>query len=338
MHAGSLWGYVWQRMINKLFKKIKMKITTEEIAQQDILTEVLAGLSEERKRLPSKLFYDKKGSMLFDRICELDEYYPTRSEIKIMQDNIEELGALLGEGTLLIELGSGSSTKIRLLLDYIPGLAGYVPVDISEQHLIESAETLNKDYPHIKIYPLVADYTKMFEIPAIENNHDHKAVYFPGSTIGNFTRNEAKEFLGRIAEIAGPNGALVIGVDLKKDVCILEAAYNDGKSITADFNLNILKHMNNELDTNFNTDNFEHFAFYNEEFGRIEMHLVSKAEQEIQIGDNEIKFGKGEHIITEYSYKYTLEEFAELASDYFGVKKVWVDDNNLFSVQYLRVK
>ncbi len=315
-----------------------MKIATEITVDEDILSEVLSGLSKKPKRLSSKFFYDKKGSELFDRICELDEYYPTRTEIKIMQDNIEEIGALLGEGTLLIELGSGSSIKIRLLLDHIPGLAAYIPVDISEQHLIESAEILNKDYPKINIYPLVADYTKNFEIPKIEKKYDHIAVYFPGSTVGNFTPNNAKKFLGRIAEAIGSNGGLIIGVDLKKDVSILEAAYNDKDGVTAEFNLNILAHLNNELETNFVLSNFEHLAFYNEEFGRIEMHLVSKIDQKIILGKKEIIFEKGEHIITEYSYKYDVKGFAELVSDYFYVKKVWKDENDLFSVQYLRVK
>ncbi len=315
-----------------------MKTITEEIVPEDILSEVLTGLKQSPKRLPSKLFYDKRGSELFDDICELDEYYPTRTEIKIMNDNIEEMGALLGEGTLLIELGSGSSIKIRLLLDYIPGLAGYVPVDISEKHLLESADILRKDYPHIDIYPVVADYTNKFEVPEIKKKYSHKAVYFPGSTIGNFTRPEAKEFLGRIAKIVGRNGGLVIGVDLKKDIDFLNAAYNDKRGVTAEFNLNILDHINNELGTGFDPRNFEHYAFYNEEQGRIEMHLVCKADHDVRVNDTTIHFEEGEHIITEYSNKYTVEEFAGLATDYFDVRKVWTDKENLFSVQYLRVK
>lgn len=315
-----------------------MKNIIEDTTQEDILSEVLTGLSLDQKRLPSKLFYDKRGSELFDEICNLDEYYPTRTEIKIMQDNIKEIGSLLGEGTLLIELGSGSSIKIRLLLDFIPGLAGYVPVDISQAHLMKSAEILKRDYPHIDIYPVDADYTKEFEIPVIKKHYNHKAVYFPGSTIGNFTRNEAKEFLGRIAKIIGANGGLVIGVDLKKDITTLEAAYNDRKGITSEFNLNILKHINNELDTEFDQGKFEHYAFFNREFGRIEMHLVSNEKHFVRINGSQIHFENGEHIITEYSNKYTLEEFAELASDDFEVKKTWTDENNLFSVQYLRVK
>ena len=261
----------------------------------------------------------KRGSELFDEICELDEYYPTRTEIKIMQDNIEEIGSLLGEGTLLIELGSGSSIKIRLLLDYIPGLAGYVPVDISEKHLIESvAEYLKKDYPHIDIYPFVADYTKDFSIPRNQKILlIIKLFIIPVLQLVILHREEAKEFLGRIAKIIGPNGGLVIGVDLKKDIKILEAAYNDKKGITAEFNLNILNHINTELNTKFDRDNFNHYAFFNKEFGRIEMHLVSNREQDIKINGSSVHFNNGEHIITEYSNKYTPEEFAELASDNF---------------------
>jgi len=315
-----------------------MTIKTEEITQEDILSEVLDNLMMPVKQLPSKLFYDEKGSRLFDKICELEEYYPTRTEMQIMIDNIEEMSALLGEGTLLIELGSGSSLKIRLLLDNIPGLAGYVPVDISSKHLIQSCETLKEDYPHLDIFPLVADYTKDFELPEINKPFDHKAVYFPGSTIGNFTLPQSKEFLGRIAKLCGKNGGLIIGVDLKKDRKTLEEAYNDKKGITSAFNLNILAHINNEVGSNFDLNKFQHFAFYNDDANRIEMHLISKENQNVKMNGSIINFEKGENILTEYSYKYTLESFAKLASDYFEVRKVWVDVDNLFSVQYLRVK
>jgi len=315
-----------------------MKIKTEEITKSDILTEVLNGLSKSPKMLPSKLFYDEKGSILFDEICELDEYYPTRTEMQIMQNNIKEMGELLGEGTMLIELGSGSSQKIKLLLDHIPGLAGYVPVDISSEHLISSSKVLKDKYPHINIFPLAADYTKYFELPLIDKHYDHRAVYFPGSTIGNFTKKEAKEFINRIADIAGENGGLIIGVDLKKDKHTLEAAYNDSKGVTAAFNLNMLNHINEELNSDFDVNKFKHFAFFNEEINRIEMHLVSEDEQVVNIDQSNFSFNKNEHIITEYSYKYTLEDFENIANDRFDVKRVWVDDHKLFSIQYLKVK
>ena len=311
---------------------------TEEIIQEEILSEVMEGLSLTPKRLPSKLFYDEKGSALFDDICKLDEYYPTRTELKIMEDNIEEMSTLLGEGTLLIELGSGSSIKIRLLLDNIPGLAGYVPVDISSGHLIQSAGVLKKLYPHIDIFPLAADYTKDFELPEINKPYDHKAVYYPGSTIGNFTPSKAKSFLERIAKICGQNGGVIIGVDLRKDKQILEAAYNDKDGVTAAFNLNILQHLNNELNSDFDPNKFQHHAFFDNKESRIEMHLISKENQKVHLNESTIYFEKDEAILTEYSYKYTLESFAELVSDNFEVRKVWIDKNHLFSIHYLRVK
>ena len=313
-----------------------MDVKQEEIIKEDIFSEVIEGLQSSPKYLPSKLFYDEKGSALFDEISRLEEYYPTRTEIRIMKDNIEEMSSLLGEGTLLIELGSGSSIKIRLLLDNIPGLAGYVPVDISAEHLHQTVETLKSEYPQIDIFPLAADYTKDFKLPEINNPYDHKAVYYPGSTIGNFTPKEAKEFLRRISKICGDNGGLIIGVDLKKDKQTLENAYNDKEGVTAGFNLNILEHINNELDSNFDIEKFRHFSFFNDEAGRIEMHLISKEVQNVRLNGSSIHFNKGESILTEYSYKYTLEEFRAVVSDFFEVRKVWTDKNNLFSVQYLR--
>ncbi len=315
-----------------------MTVKTEELTQSDILEEVIEGLTKKQKQLPSKLFYDEKGSELFDQICELEEYYPTRTEIKIMQDNISEMSALLGEGTMLVELGSGSSLKIRLLLDNIPGLAGYIPVDISTEHLIQSSKILEDDYPILDIFPLAADYTKVFDLPEIEKPYDHVAVYYPGSTIGNFQPHEAKDFLKRIAKICGSNGGLIIGIDLRKDINTVEAAYNDKKGITAMFNLNILERLNEELDSDFDLNLFKHFAFFNEKESRIEMHLISQVNQKVHLGGTIINFEMGESILTEYSYKYTLKSFADLASDYFDVKKVWTDKNNLFSIQYLRVK
>ena len=315
-----------------------MTIKTAELTQEDILEEVIEGLSKKQKQLPSKLFYDEKGSALFDQICDLEEYYPTRTEIKIMQDNILEMSSLLGEGTLLIELGSGSSLKIRLLLDNIPGLAGYIPIDISTEHLINSSQILKDDYPNLDIFPLAADYTKDFELPDIDKTFDHKAVYYPGSTIGNFEPAYAKDFLKRIAKICGDNGGFIIGVDLRKDADTLEAAYNDKKGITAAFNLNILQRLNEELYADFDLNMFKHFAFFNDKESRIEMHLISQINQEVHLGGSTISFEMGESILTEYSYKYTLQSFAKLASDYFNVKKVWTDKNNLFSIQYLRVK
>ncbi|PIW70621.1 MAG: L-histidine N(alpha)-methyltransferase [Ignavibacteriales bacterium CG12_big_fil_rev_8_21_14_0_65_30_8] len=315
-----------------------MDIKTDKNVNTEILSEVLNGLNQNPKMLPSKYLYDERGSQLFDEICELEEYYPTRTEMQIMQDNIIEIGELLGEGTLLIELGSGSSQKIKLLLDHIPGLAGYIPIDISSEHLLNSCKVLQEEYPDLNIFPLAADYTNSFSLPKLEIKYDHKAIYFPGSTIGNFTKKKAKEFINRIANIAGENGGLIIGVDLKKDKKILEDAYNDRKGITAEFNLNILNHLNDEINSDFDLVNFKHYAFFNEVEDRIEMHLISKKDQTVKIGDSSVEINNGEHIITEYSYKYTLEEFKELVSVHFELKKYWTDANNLFSIQYFKVK
>lgn len=313
-----------------------MYYTTKK--ENEILKEVLNGLTKQDKELPSKLFYDERGSHLFDEITRLHEYYPTRTEMQILEDNIAEIGGLLGEGTVLIELGSGSSRKIRLLLDNIPGLAAYIPIDISEYHLITSTAKLSSDYPDLEIIPLVADYTNEFSLPEINKPYDHISAFYPGSTIGNFRPEEAKNFLRRIAKLIGKNGGMIIGVDLKKDKETLEAAYNDSKGVTAEFNLNILEHINNETGSDFKPRNFQHVAFYNTYAGRIEMHLVSQVEQRVRLNGTVIELKKDEDILTEYSYKYTLKEFKDLINDFFEVRIVWTDKDNLFSVQYLRVR
>ncbi len=306
--------------------------------ENEIESIVREGLLGPHKELPSKLFYDQRGSKLFDEITRLTEYYPTRTEMKIMQENISEIGELLGEGTVLVELGSGSSEKIRLLLDNIPGLAAYIPIDISEEHLANSVNKLSRDYPGLKIIPLYADYTKTINLPGIPNPYDHISAFYPGSTIGNFKPLEAKNFLRRISRLIGRNGGIIIGVDLKKDKNVLEAAYNDATGITAEFNVNILRHINEETGSDFKTENFRHHAFYNPEQGRIEMHLISLADQIINMNGTALYLKKNDDIITEYSYKYTLKEFQNLVSDFFEVRNTWVDENQFFSVQYLRVK
>lgn len=297
--------------------------------------EIVAGLSREQKSLPSKLFYDEKGSKLFDKICELDEYYPTRTELKIMEDYIDEITSVFDNETLFIEFGSGSSLKTRLLLEHLDQIAGYIPVDISEEHLHKSVQKLHEDFPGLDIYPVAADYTKPLKLPAITKKVEHKIAYYPGSTIGNFTIEEAKKFLKQIAELVGDRGGLLIGIDLTKDKKILEAAYNDSKGITAEFNLNILERLNKEFCFDFKPDNFYHKAYYNEDQNRIEMHLISSADQQFGSNSSTFKIKKGESILTEYSHKYSCESFAELASEYFSVDKVWTDDNEYFSVQFL---
>lgn len=313
-----------------------MDTQAKENTHTEVLREVIDGLSKQQKSLPSKYFYDERGSQLFDEICILDEYYPTRTELRILSDNIEEITSNIGDECVLVELGSGSSIKIRLLIDHLSTLAAYIPVDISTNHLLNSSENLKADHPELVIHPLTADYTKEFSLPQIKEHYRTIEAFYPGSTIGNFTPVEARKFLNRIAKTCGIGSGLLIGVDLKKDIDILNAAYNDSKNVTAEFNLNILNNINNLINADFDTDRFNHYAFYNEDEGRIEMHLISKEQQSLHIDDHTFKLDKDETILTEYSYKYTIEEFAKLVKGIYTVENVWVDENNLFSVQFLR--
>ncbi len=298
--------------------------------------EVIHGLTQDPKTLPCKFFYDERGSALFDRICELDEYYPTRTEMGIMQAHISEMSALLGDNCQLVEYGSGSSLKTRVLLDNAPNLAAYVPMDISREHLGRTASSLAQAYPDIPILPVCADYTQPFDLP--QARAARTVVYFPGSTIGNFPPAQAREFLARIAQVCGAGGGLLIGVDLKKSPAILEPAYDDKEGVTAAFNLNLLARMNRELGADFELSQWAHHAFYNTIQGRIEMHLVSLEPQSVTIDGHRLLFGRGERIHTESSYKYALDEFACLAEGAgLTVRRVWTDDNQLFSVQYLTV-
>ncbi len=298
------------------------------------MADVMQGLANSQKSIPSKYFYDEKGSQLFDQICELDEYYPTRTEIHIMQQHIEEMVDVLGPDVLLTEYGSGSSLKTRILLEEMDRLAGYVPIDISKEHLFQSAAQIEQDFPDLAVFPVYADYSSEITVPVEKEAFGRKVVYFPGSTIGNFDLNEAEAFLKRISRVAGKGGALLIGVDLRKDVEILEAAYNDKQHITADFNLNLLERINRELGANFDLAQFAHKAIFNEEEGRIEMHLFSKVDQQVEIGGQRFSFKAGESVHTENSYKYTLTQFAALArrAD-LRVERLWTDADRLFSVQ-----
>ncbi len=320
-----------------LMSESVLKLNTEDPSDQHLLEEILVGLSKEQKELPCKLFYDKKGSELFDQITALPEYYPTRTEIGIIKSNIDEIAKCIGKNSLLVELGSGSSMKIRLLLGGLKEISAYVPLDISYNHLIESTNTLSKDFPDIRIIPLCVDYTKPFEFPKFDFEWEKLVVFYPGSTIGNFHPSYARKFLANVAKRTGKGSGLLIGVDLKKDKAVIENAYNDTKGITAEFNLNILYRLNSDIGFNFDTDKWEHSAIYNENQGRIEMHLVSLTNQRVSHNGSKISFDKDESIITEYSYKYSLDEFEELIKDYYNVQKVWVDSNKRFSLQYLSV-
>lgn len=310
----------------------------ENIKQEkdyETFKEIINGLSKQQKTLPSKLFYDERGSKLFDEICELEEYYPTRTELKIMEDNIDEIASVFSDETLFIEFGSGSSLKTRLLLRHLDKLAGYIPIDISKEHLHNSANQLNEEFPDLNIYPVAADYTKSFVLPSIAGEVKHKIAYYPGSTIGNFTAKGAKMFLKQIAGLVGKEGGLIIGVDLIKDKDVLHAAYNDSEGITAEFNLNILNRLNNDFCFNFDTDKFLHKAIFNEYENRIEMHLVCKENQKISSNGNSFEIMKGETILTEYSHKYSFDSFQEIASEYFTVDKIWTDEKEYFSIQFL---
>ncbi|MGB5449846.1 MAG: L-histidine N(alpha)-methyltransferase [Woeseiaceae bacterium] len=299
------------------------------------LKEIVEGLSQEQKTISPKYFYDERGSRLFDKITGLPEYYLTDAELEIMQSNIHEMAALIGKTASLIEFGSGSSLKTRILLENLDDLAAYVPVDISEEHLYASAEQLRAEFPKIDIRPVVADFTRSFALPSPTIMPVRNVVYFPGSTIGNFEHDTAMELLGVMYEEAGENGALLIGVDLQKDAAIIDSAYNDSEGVTAEFNLNMLRHLNNSYDANFDLDAFEHSAVYDEDEGRVVIELVSQAEQTVEVGDTAFSLADGEAILTEYSHKYTLDGFAQMASEAgFSVQKVWTDASELFSVQY----
>lgn len=314
-----------------------LRVEKYEPEVEALIDEVVEGFACSQKQLPCKLFYDKEGSSLFDEICTLDEYYLTRTERAIMEDNIGAIANTIGENSLLIELGSGSSMKIRLLLDNLKNPAGYVPIDISEEHLVDSVRSLANDYPDLRILPVYADYTQMIKFPDFDFPYSRKVVYYPGSTIGNFSPPAARRFMKNIARWSGKGSGLLIGVDLVKDKGILERAYNDGKGVTAKFNLNILKRLNREIGTDFNLGKWEHHAHYDTSQNRIEMHLKSLADQMVHVNGSVFGVKKDETILTEYSYKYTLKGFKELVSDSFAVEEVWTDIDMNFSIQYLTV-
>jgi dimethylhistidine N-methyltransferase len=312
-------------------------LTEQDFSVADSLAEIVEGLSQTQKSLSPKFFYDARGSKLFDEICELPEYYLTKTELAIMRAHIGDMAALVGPQASLIEFGSGSSLKTRILLDGLDRLAAYVPVDISREYLMTAAESLAADYPDIEVWPVLADFTQPFKLPNPSVMPLRNIVYFPGSTIGNFSPEKAHSLLTVMHEESGADGALLIGVDLQKDRAVIERAYNDSAGVTAEFNLNILLRINTEFGANFDVALFRHHAVYNEKHGRIEMYLISACEQIVRIGGRSFSFGKGETILTEHSHKYTLEQFGKIANRAgFAVDTVWTDPEELFSVQYCR--
>lgn len=298
------------------------------------IAEIVAGLNLPEKMISPKYFYDERGSKLFERICELPEYYVTRTEIGIMESCMNEISRVIGRHVSLIEYGIGSGLKTQILLENLDDPVAFIPIDISPEHLAESCQNLAKRFPQIEILPVTADFTRPVPIPVPGRTPARKIVYFPGSTIGNFEPEAALGLLNVMHEEAGPGGALLIGVDLKKDCKIIESAYNDSEGVTAQFNLNVLRRLNREYGTDFDLDAFRHMAKYNDSLGRIEMWLISQRDQEVTLGEHRFSFTEGEKIITEYCHKFSLEGFRELASAAgFEHVNTWLDPNQWFSIQ-----
>ncbi len=309
----------------------------ENTSDSVLVNEVLGGLMTSEKALPAKLFYDKRGSELFDEICRLDEYYQTRTELSILKKNLAEIVEVIGSRAQLVEYGSGSSVKTRVLLHALSDLVSYIPIDISREYLNEVVFSLREQFPKLSILPVYADYTRDLVLPAmIPGAISRRVFFFPGSTIGNLDEPEALALLAQTRRLAGPKGALLIGIDLQKSKTTLEAAYNDSRGVTAEFNKNLLVRLNSEMGANFTLSDFAHHAHYNEPCGRIEMHLVSRKPQTVTVAGSEIFFREGETIHTENSYKYTREGFEKMAQTVgFSAERYWTDENNNFGIYYL---
>lgn len=297
--------------------------------------EVVRGLRGTPKVLPPKLFYDEAGSRLFEEICELPEYYLTRTELAILESCVDEIAAALGPNCALVEYGSGAGVKVRLLLDALEAPSAYVPVDISRAQLGSVSRELAAAYPSVEVRPVCADYTSRFELPTLPQGA-RPVAFFPGSTIGNFHPPEAAAFLRRVRHAVGPTGALVLGVDRRKEPAIVEAAYNDARGVTAAFNLNMLTRLNRELGASFHIPCFRHRAFFDDAASRIEMHLVSLAGQSVRVAGEMIHFERGETIWTESSYKYDRARLEALVgSAGFGIERLWTDGDERFWVALL---
>ncbi len=311
-----------------------LELADQHPTRSDMCADVLEGLRAPQKWISSMYFYDERGSELFDRICELPEYYPTRTETAILRDNADAIAAAIGPGVELIEPGSGSGEKARLLLEALDAPAAYVPVEISREHLVQSAAALNTEFPDIEVLPVCADFSRPFEVPEPTRPTRRRVIFFPGSTIGNFETEDARELLANFRAVVGPEGALLVGVDLRKDPAVLERAYDDAAGVTAEFNRNLLVRLNRYLGADFDVATFDHRAVWNDAASRIEMHLVSRVEQRVTVCGEAIAFAAGESIHTESSNKYSLERFAELAGEAgLEVREVWTDPERLFSGQ-----
>ena len=306
-------------------------------ANVDMAEEVIAGLTSQPKWLSPKYFYDAKGSALFEEITRLDEYYLTRTEMGLFEEILPELKQTFARDICLIEYGSGSSLKIRKLLEAITPVA-YVPVDISKDHLVENARELHRDFPDLHVYPVCADITLPLDLPP-EVAALKKLAFFPGSSIGNFDPEAAVEFLSNVRTTVGEGGDMLIGVDRKKDEALLRAAYNDAQGVTAEFNLNILAHINARLGANFALEAFSHDARYSTELGCIQMFLRSDSDQSVELLGHTVAFAEGEELHTENSFKYDVSQFTDLA-DHAGFNTVaeWSDPNDWFSLFLLEAR
>jgi L-histidine Nalpha-methyltransferase len=304
-------------------------------ADDSFAADVVTGLQATPKRLPPKYFYDATGSELFERITDLPEYYPTRCEMKILRAYATDIAELIPQGAALVEFGSGSSKKARILLGAAaPKLSAYVPVDICREMIEQEAADLRPDFPGVKVLPVTADITQDFALPPEAKAAPMRVGFFPGSTIGNFEPHEAASFLRHAGKVLGSNARLIVGVDLIKPAEVLNAAYNDKAGVTAKFNLNLLVRMNRELDGTFNLDGFEHHAFYNRERHRVEMHLASLKRQRAKVAGETIDFRAGETIHTENSYKYSIEKLTALARGAgWQLLKAWTDERKYFAIQ-----
>lgn len=308
----------------------------QQPAPGDSRAELMAGLQRQQKQINPKYFYDAQGSELFEQITQLHEYYPTRTEMAILTRHAEEIATCCGSDCVLIEPGSGSSEKVRLILDTLRP-AAYVPLDISAEFLYESAVKLGREFPWLNIRAICADFADPWQVRT-ELPIGRRVIFYPGSTIGNMDPQDAQDFLSNLRQWIGDDGGVLIGVDLQKSEQVLHAAYNDSQGVTAEFNLNILNSMNKLTGANFNPDDFSHRAFYNQELNRIEMHLVSKELQTVNVNGLAIEFDKGETLHTENSYKYSLQSFTDLSNAAgFTLKQSWLDEEKLFSVHYLTV-
>jgi dimethylhistidine N-methyltransferase len=316
----------------------RLAVVDVEPSKSDFLSEAIAGLSRKPRTLPCKYFYDERGAALFQKICELPEYYITRTETAILRLHAHQMADHIGARCELIGLGTGAGTKTRILLEELEEPAVYIPVDISKEQLERSTALFRRIFAGLEILPVCADYLELFDLPSPSRKAARNVVYFPGSTIGNFEPAEAIKFLRRIVDLCGKNGALLIGVDLQKDRHVLERAYNDSASITAQFNLNLLARANREFGANFDLKQWRHYATYNPDEGRIEIYLISQIDQSVHIAGREFHFRSGEKIVTEFSYKYAPQRFIELARDAgFKFGQMWTDAERLFGVFYFTV-